>query len=89
MMPTDKRKETKQRLLDELGDRLVDFFTQQRFGGDGPSLARAHGFVDGCMRILLDSGLVTKRELLALVAEKRELVDGPAKRVDAAAVQAA
>lgn len=71
--------QSKTRLLTDLGDKLVDLFTQQRFGSDGASLARAHGFVDGYMRVLLDSGLVSKSELLALVASRREMVDGPAK----------
>jgi hypothetical protein len=41
-------------------------------------LTRANGAVDGYMRALLDAGLASQSELLALVAEERTALGGPA-----------
>jgi hypothetical protein len=41
-------------------------------------LTRANGAVDGYMRALLDAGLAEQSELLALVAEERTALGGPA-----------
>lgn len=41
-------------------------------------LARAHGYVDGYMRAVLDLGVLDKNELLALVNAERERASGPA-----------
>lgn len=41
-------------------------------------LARAHGYVDGYMRAVLDLGVLDKHELLALVNAERERASGPA-----------
>lgn len=41
-------------------------------------LSRAHGYLDGYMRALLDSGVVDQAELLRLVARQRTELDGPA-----------
>jgi hypothetical protein len=41
-------------------------------------LARGHGYVDGYMRVMLESGVATKKELLELVADERLRADGPA-----------
>jgi D-serine dehydratase len=70
----------KAELMEDLRGRLVDLFTKQRLGADGATLARAHGYVDGCMKVMLDSGMTSKQELLLLVATQRELIDGPARR---------
>ena len=50
-------------------------------GAAGARLARAHGYVDGYMRALLDLGAATKSELLEVVASERERQHGPAVRV--------
>jgi hypothetical protein len=50
-------------------------------GAEGARLARAHGYVDGYMRALLDLGAATRSELLELVASERERQHGPAVRV--------
>jgi hypothetical protein len=74
-MPTHTNKAE---MLDNLRAMLRDVF---RLRGDGVAyarLARAHGYVDGYMRVLLETGIADKQELLALVAEERELSDGPA-----------
>ncbi|MEO8916408.1 MAG: hypothetical protein ABI488_03220 [Polyangiaceae bacterium] len=41
-------------------------------------LSRAHGYLDGYMRVLLETGLFSQKELLALISEQRNQHDGPA-----------
>lgn len=67
-------------MLRELRNVLRESFTLQHEGGSYAKLSRAQGVADGYMRALLDSGLSTNRELLALVAEERTAVRGPATR---------
>jgi hypothetical protein len=43
-----------------------------------PRLARAHGYLDGYMRALLDLGVVEQSELLRIIAAERAALDGPA-----------
>ncbi len=71
-------KMSKNELLGELRQMLSELFRQHRDGAAGTRLARAHGYVDGYMRSAVASGLVTQRELLALVSEQRKQVLGPA-----------
>lgn len=71
---------TKAQMLDELRAMLRDVFTARNGGATYPRLARAHGYVDGYMRALLESGQATKDELLAIVAEERTALSGPATR---------
>jgi hypothetical protein len=71
---------TKVEILTELRAMLRDVFVAKSAGETYARLARAHGYVDGYMRGLLDTGLVGKEELLALVAAEREQVSGPAMR---------
>jgi hypothetical protein len=71
---------TKIEMLTELRTMLRDVFVAKSAGGTYARLARAHGYVDGYMRALLDAGTVTKEELLAIVASEREEVSGPAVR---------
>ena len=67
-------------MLDELRIMLRDVFAAQAAGQVHSRIARAHGYVDGFMRALLDTGIAGKRELLELVASEREHVSGPALR---------
>jgi hypothetical protein len=67
-------------MLAELRRLLHDVFTARAEGANYSRLARAHGYVDGYMRALLESGECTKQELLALVASERADVHGPATR---------
>jgi hypothetical protein len=67
-------------LLNELRGMLRDVFVAKASGQLHARLARAHGYVDGFMKALLDTGVVTKAELLELVASEREHVSGPALR---------
>jgi len=68
----------KTEMLENLRTMLRDVFRLRNDGVTYARLARAHGYVDGYMRALLESGVTDKSELLALVAEEREAVDGPA-----------
>jgi len=69
---------SKAEMLDTLRTMLQDVFRLRNDGVAYARLARAHGYVDGYMRALLESGLADKSELLALVAEERTAMDGPA-----------
>lgn len=71
---------TKAEVLGELRTMLRDIFVAKSQGETHARLARAHGYVDGYMRALLETGLATKHELLELVASERERVSGPAMR---------
>jgi hypothetical protein len=72
---------TKAELLSELQTMLRDVFAAAHGGIAYSRIARAHGYVDGFMRVLLDMGVATHRELVELVASERERVSGPAVRV--------
>lgn len=67
-------------LIAELQLLLHDVFVARQKGESHPRLARAQGYVDGYMRVLLDSGQATQQELLTLVAAERARVSGPATR---------
>jgi hypothetical protein len=69
---------TKADMLNELKVMLYDALLAKTRGATYPRLARAHGYVDGYMRALLDAGMATQHELLSLVSEARTSVDGPA-----------
>jgi len=70
----------KAELVSELRSMLADVFMAKERGEAYGRLARAHGYVDGYMRALLDLGVVTKDELLDLVNAERERSSGPAMR---------
>ena len=72
---------TKPELLSELQTMLRDVFTAAAGGTAYARIARAHGYVDGFMRALLDMGVVQQRELVEIVAAERERASGPAVRV--------
>jgi uncharacterized protein (DUF2342 family) len=71
---------TKEEMLSELRGMLRDVFAAQAAGQLQARVARAHGYVDGFMRAMLDSGIADKSELLEVVATEREHVSGPALR---------
>ncbi len=72
---------TKTELMTELQAMLRDVLAAKAAGGNHGRIARAHGYVDGYMRALLDLEIVTKTELLEAVAAERERASGPAMRV--------
>jgi hypothetical protein len=69
---------SKAQMLENLQAMLADVFKLRREGAPYARLARAHGYVDGYMRVLLEAGTATKQELLDVVARERVRVDGPA-----------
>ncbi len=69
---------SKTEMLEELKAMLHDVFAARAQGASHPRMTHAQGFVDGYMRGMLETGLVTQKELLALVARERARVAGPA-----------
>lgn len=80
---------TKSELLGELRTMLADVFAAKAAGEAYGRLARAHGYIDGFMRAMLDVGVVTKAELLEVVNSERERRSGPAIRAAARVESAA
>ncbi|WP_394827540.1 hypothetical protein [Pendulispora albinea] len=70
----------KTEILGELRTMLRDIFTAKAAGETHVRLARAHGYVDGYMRAMLETGLATRGELVEMVATERERAAGPAIR---------
>lgn len=70
----------KSEMLANLRAMLTDVFQLRSQGASYANLARAQGHVDGYMRSILDAGIASERELLALVVDQRRVVDGPATR---------
>lgn len=70
----------KAEVISELRAMLADVFAAKEKGEAYGRLARAHGYVDGFMRALLEIGFVTKAELLEVVNEERDRASGPALR---------
>jgi hypothetical protein len=68
-------------VLMELRVMLRDVFSAKSAGETYARLARAHGYVDGYMRALVEVGYCTREELRDIVAAEREFVSGPAMRV--------
>jgi hypothetical protein len=65
-------------LLENLRGMVRDMLKLRTDGGAYAKLARAHGYVDGYMRVLLEAGIADHKSLLALVADERRKHDGPA-----------
>lgn len=70
----------KAEVISEVRAMLCDVFNAKNAGEAYGRLARAHGYVDGYMRALLELGVVTKDELLEVVNAERERSSGPAMR---------
>jgi hypothetical protein len=73
-------KTSKPEMLENLRVMLRDVLALRASGAAYAKLSRAHGYVDGYMRVLLETGVATKSELLALVSDERSRSDGPATR---------
>lgn len=80
---------SKAEVISELRTMLGDVFKAKAQGEAYGRLARAHGYVDGYMRALLELGLATKDELVDVVNAERERSSGPAIRTMAELVDAA
>jgi hypothetical protein len=72
---------TKAEVLTDLRAMIRDVVNADASGGIRARMARAHGYVDGYMRALLELDVVTRAELLDLVARERERAAGPALRI--------
>lgn len=66
----------KSEMIANLMRMLSDMLRARSQGVHVGRMARAHGYVDGYMKALLDMGVATQRELLAVVAAEREKVGG-------------
>ena len=80
---------SKAEMLDQLRTMLRDVLALRADGVAYARLARAHGYIDGYMRVLLEAGIAQQRELLVLIAEERARAAGPSTRAleaDATAV---
>jgi hypothetical protein len=71
---------TKSEVITELKQMLRDVFAAKHAGQSYARLARAHGYVDGYMRALLEVGVISRAELLEIVGSEREHESGPAIR---------
>ncbi len=69
---------SKAEMFDNLRNMLRDVFQLRAEGVAYARLARAHGYIDGCMRVMLETHVATKQELLELVAAERSVAAGPA-----------
>lgn len=69
---------SKAEMMAELRTMLRDVFAARSEGAAYARLARAHGYVDGYMRAMMEAGMIGKDELLAVVAEERTFAHGPA-----------
>jgi len=67
-------------LIAELQRHLRDAIASRNEGVSHPRQSRAQGFIDGYMTVLLESGMCSKAELLALVASERARASGPPTR---------
>ncbi len=75
------RMRTKAEVMTGLQTMLRDVLSAASGGTSYARIARAHGYVDGYMRALIDLGVAEQRELVELVASERERLSGPAVRV--------
>lgn len=73
-------KKNKREMLEDLRGMLREAFHLREQGVAYAKLARTHGYVDGYMRVLIEAGLATQKELLALVAATRAEALGPGTR---------
>lgn len=69
---------SKAEMIAELRKLLNAMFVAQADGSSYVRIARERGYVDGYMRVLLDGGHATSKELLEIVARERAKVRGPA-----------
>lgn len=76
--PDDMATQSKTELLENLRGMVRDMLRLRSEGSAYAKLARAHGYVDGYMRVLIETGVADQKVLLALVADERHKHDGPA-----------
>jgi hypothetical protein len=71
-------KQGKDELLENLRGMVRDMLKLRAEGGAYAKLARAHGYVDGYMRVLLETEIADTKTLLGIVSDERRKFDGPA-----------
>ena len=71
----------RQEALQNVAALLEQVLQADSRGGQHARLARAHGYVDGYMKAMLEMGILTRDELLQVVRQSRERVRGPAWKV--------
>jgi hypothetical protein len=71
---------SKSEVIADLKQMLRDVFAAKYAGEAYARVARAHGYVDGYMRALLEMDVITRAELLEIVGAERERESGPAIR---------
>jgi len=64
-------KTSKAEMLDTLRSLVQDMLRLRHEGANHGQFGRAHGYVDGYIRVLLDAGIASERELLDLVLQER------------------
>jgi hypothetical protein len=69
-------------LISDLRAMLADVFAAKAAGEAYGRLARAHGYVDGYMRALIELGAMTKDELVEIVSSERERSNADVEVVD-------
>ena len=69
---------SKAEMMIELQRMLRDVLAASSAGTRYARVARAHGYIDGYMRVLQDLDVATQAELVELVATQRERIGGPA-----------
>jgi hypothetical protein len=76
----------REKLLKDLETKLEDLFRLRQEGVTTVKFAREQGYVDGFMRILIEQGIFTRKELLDLVVQQRVRSVRPVVAVAAAQV---
>jgi hypothetical protein len=62
----------KDKLVETLRGRLHEAFMARYHGAAYARIARAVGFADGYMQAMIDSGLVTDKEMIQVVVAERQ-----------------
>ncbi len=62
----------KDQMIDVLKGLLRDVLKARFDGAQYAKLSRVHGYADGYMRALIDTGLFDQKELVALVGKERQ-----------------
>jgi hypothetical protein len=73
---------SKTEMLAVLRSLVKDMLQLRTEGVAQGKFARAHGYVDGYIRVMLDAGLASERELLDVVLEERRRGAGSAPAVN-------
>jgi hypothetical protein len=71
---------SKSEMLNNHRSMLLEVLHLRTQGGAYARLARAQGYLDGYMRLLMDANIADQKELLRLVSEERCAAEGPLKK---------